>query len=292
VWYARSGTRGATVGEPARYTTLELSPDGGKAAVTVVDPVSTLNQVWMLDLVRGIPTRFTFGDSDNIWAVWSPDGSRVLFHSTRSGGNLAVFQKAADGTGETKLIKKIEGVSFGCVDWSPDGETLICAESDPKSGNLDLLLVPLSPDAETQRLTDTPFTEGWAQISPDGRWLAYGSDESGVYEIYVRPFSLSAGKWQVSTAGGTKPRWGPDGRELFFLAPDSTLMAAQLEPSRTSLTVTRVEPLFKADFAELSAAYPYDVSPDGERFLVIVEPDEAASSPITLVINWTADLER
>ena len=129
-------------------------------------------------------------------------------------------------------------------------------------------------------------------MSPNGRWLAYRSDESGVEEVYVRPFPLRGGKRQVSSSGGRQPRWGPDGKELFYLGAENTLMVAQLEPGERSLKVGKVEPLFQASFTQSPEGLSYDISPDGQRFLVNVTPEQERESPITVVVNWTAELNQ
>ncbi|MCZ6779706.1 MAG: hypothetical protein O7F16_12185, partial [Acidobacteria bacterium] len=179
-----------------------------------------------------------------------------------------------------------------CESWSPDGRHLVCVGIDPGgSTNWDIYLLSLSEDAELTPLIQTPSDENWPQVSPDGRWLAYTSNESGAEEVYVRPFPLRGGKWQISTSGGTKPRWGPDSKELFYLDTKNTLTVARLEPGERSLKVGKVEPLFQVSFSRFQG-WPYDIAPDGQRFLASVSREQAGVSPITVVINWAADLKK
>ncbi len=290
VWYDRSGTQLGIVGEPALYTELSLSPDGTTAVATIADAETGNSDLWMVDLARGIRTRFTFDESYDAAGSWSPDGTRIVFSSNRL-RSWTVFEKPADGSGEAEFIHEIEDGELQCS-WSPDGQHLVCTGEDPnaKTGN-DIYLLSLSEDAELTHLIQTPFVENWPRVSPDGRWLAYTSDESGVEEVYVRPFPRRGGKWQVSSSSGTMPRWGSDGKELFYLDPENTLMVAQLEPGERSLKIGQVEKLFQASFTRGTEGWPYEIAPGGQRFLANVSREQADVSPITVVVNWTADLE-
>jgi Tol biopolymer transport system component len=289
VWYDRSGAQVGIAGDPARYRNHRISPDGTTALVVIEDPEAGNADLWMVDLVRGIRTRFTFEDSDDRVGIWSPDGSRVVFSSNRE-GSYSIFQKPADGSGEAKFIQEIEGGLLFCSSWSPDGQHLVCGGID-LSGKTswDIFLLSLSEDAELTSLIQTPFLERWPQVSPNGRWLAYISNESGIEEVYVRPFPLRGGRWQVSSSGGTKPRWGPDGKELFYLDRENMLTVTRLEPGERSLKVGKIEPLFQGSFARI-VGWPYDIAPDGQRFLANVSQEREVFSPITVVVNWTADL--
>jgi serine/threonine-protein kinase len=289
VWYDRSGEQAEIVGEPAIYQDHSISPDGTTALATIAEPETGNVDLWMVDLARGIRTRLTFNESNDLAGVWSPDGTRLVFTSDRR-GNFSAFRKPADGSGDAEFIQEMEGSDLYCLSWSPDGQHLACQGHDP-TGSIDIYLLSLSEDAELMPLIKTPFVENWPQISPDGRWLAYTSDESSDDEVYVRPFPLRGGKWQISTSGGTHPRWGPDGKELFYLAPGGTLTMAQLEPGERSLKVGKARPLFQASFTQ-SDGWPYDISPDGQRFLATVSGEQAAGSPITVVVNWTAELNQ
>jgi hypothetical protein len=151
--------------------------------------------------------------------------------------------------------------------------------------------LPLSGDHKPVRFLNTKFEEGFGQFSPDGRWVAYRSDESGRSEVYVAPFPGPGGKWQISTAGGTLPRWRRDGTEIFYLAPDDTMMAATVDGKGATFEVHAVKPLFETHIA-MGGRYQYAVSADGQRFLINTVPEQAASAPITVVLNWTAGLKK
>jgi Tol biopolymer transport system component len=293
-WYDRSWAQKDTVGEPADYRDVSLSRDGATAAVSIYDEKTDSLDLWMVDLVRGIRTRFTFEDSQEILAIWSPDGAQVAFSSDRR-GSVGTFQKTADGSGEAEFIQEIEGHEMYCTSWSPDGQQLACGALDAsgKTG-WDIFLLSVSENANLTPLIQTRFNEDWPAFSPDGRWLAYMSNESGTGEIYVRPFPIKGGKWQVSVAGGTQPQWGQEGKELFYLAPGGILTVAQLEPGEKSLKVGHIESLSPTGILGFSGlgGRPYNVAPDGQRFLVIEPVEQSGVPPVTLVVNWTAELNK
>ncbi|MCZ6778564.1 MAG: protein kinase [Acidobacteria bacterium] len=291
VWYDRSGNQEGTVSEPAMYSDHSLSPDGTTAVVTISELETGTQDLWMIDLDQGTRTRLTFNDADDAWAAWSPDGARVALASNRR-GNWAVFQKPSDGSGESEFIQEIVGGELFAMSWSPDGQHIVCLGLDPAGETgLDLYLLSMSEDPDLAPLVQTPASEQSPQVSPDGRWLAYASNESGERQIYIQPFPLGGGKWQVSSSGGKKPRWGTDSRELFYLDTKNTLMAARLVPGERSLKVGQVEPLFQANFAEF-VGWPYDFSSDGQRILAAISREQTGVAAITVVINWTAELER
>ena len=220
------------------------------------------------DLVRNIPTRFTFDPGRDNYPVWSPDGERVVFTSYRD-GNPNVFWKAADGTGEAERLTT-GATSQISSSWSPDGTTLVLAVQHPET-QFDIAV--LSPDGEhvSETLIQTEFSEYYPEVSRDGRWLAYVSDESGQREVYVRPFpNTDTGKWQVSRGGGQRPAWAPDGRELFYRRlADSAMMAVPIETEPTFAPGNPVVLFDAAAFPVVGGPRRYDVAPDGQRFLMI-----------------------
>jgi Tol biopolymer transport system component len=250
--------------------------------------------VWLLDLERdGLPTRFTFDPANDVAPVWSPDGSRVVFSSDRK-GKLDLYQKASAGVGGEEVLLADEGNNVS-ANWSPDGRFLLY---DRVGLNADMWVLPLAGDRKPFPFLRTSANEFDGHFSPDGRWVAYRSDESGRAEVYVVPFggtgSASGAKRQVSTGGGNFPRWRKDGREIFYVTspPDATLMAAAVTARDTAFDVGTVERLFALRLPATQGLF-YDVSPDGRRFLVNMPPEvTTAPAPITVVVNWTAGLRR
>lgn len=291
-WFDRSGKQLGVLGEPADYADLALSPDGARAAVSIRDPARRSRDIWLYDVTRRLRTRFTFDPSDDVVSMWSPDGGRIVFNSARS-GRADLYQKPSSGSRADELF--LEDGNFGKFPygWSPDGRFFLYASapSTPGTGN-DLYALPLFGDRKPVVFLQTRFNEAWARFSPDGRWVAYHSDESGRGEVYATSFPKAEGKWQISTAGGNLARWRRDGREIFYLAPDNTLMAAQVNGQGSAFEVGPVRPLFRTRAKTIDTRYAYDVSADGQRFLVITPVEQTSSAPITLVVNWPALLKK
>jgi Tol biopolymer transport system component/predicted Ser/Thr protein kinase len=215
VWVNRNGAE-QPLAVPARaYRGLRLSPDGRRVAMAV-DEQET--QVWLYDLTRETPTRLTFEGNANAYPAWTPDGNRIAFTSKSKEGPQDLFWQLADGSGGLERLTTSEYVPFS-MSWSPDGQMLAFVEINPTTG-YDIWVLRMS-DRKAQPFLRTPFTEGAPRFSPDGRWLAYVSDESGRFEIYVQPYPGPGGKWQISTEGGTEPMWNPNGRELFYRSGDN-----------------------------------------------------------------------
>ncbi|HEY3125245.1 MAG TPA: hypothetical protein VGK70_14435, partial [Thermoanaerobaculia bacterium] len=259
--------------------------DGTRLAEGRVDPESTTSDIWLTDLTRNVSSRFTFDPADDVDPVWSPDGKRLFFASSRDGvQNL--YQAASDRPGSEELLLRSAAWKVA-DDVSPDGRFLIY-ETTSLNTRIDLWILPLSGDRTPKPYVVTPFAEFSAQFSPDGRWVAYMSNESGREEVYVQPFPGPGGKWQVSTAGGSMPRWRRDGKELFYFGVDGRLMATTvaLGPSFESRTPTA---LFKVSLP--SPDRQYDVISNGSRILVNRISGEAEGAPITVVLDWAAGLE-
>ena len=292
VWVDRQGNEELVAAEPRRYSALRLSPDGERAAVVVLGGDGN-QDVLIYDLARDIPTRLTFDQASDSFPVWSPDGERVVFASTR-GGSRNLFWKAADGTGEAERLTTSEMDQFSSS-WSSDGTALVIAEMHPQTG-LDITVLAMDDERASATLIETEFTEAFPEISPDGRWMAYNSTESGQFEIYVRPFpNVDAGRWQVSRGGGRKPVWAPDGRELFYRRPnDLAMMVVSLETEPT-FRPGNPEVLFEAaDFPEVTGPRWFDIAPDGQRFLMTKQggmtSEDTAPPQINVVQNWFQEL--
>ena len=297
VWVDREGREEAVDAEPGRYQGLRVAPDGERAAVVVVDGDDNTDVV-IYDLTRDIPTRFTFDPASDSFPVWSPDGERVVFASTRE-GTYNLFWKAADGTGETEQLTTGTATAQYSSSWSRDGTALFFAEIDPQKGTgLDIGVLAMDDERALETLIETEFADAFPEISPDGRWMAYHSTESGQFEIYVRPFpNVDTGRWQVSRGGGRKPVWAPDGRELFYRRPDDlAMMVAPIETEPT-FRPGNSEVLFEAtDFPVVTGPRRFDIAPDGQRFLMIKEGrttlEDAAPPQINVVLNWSEELKR
>ena len=287
VWFDRQGHEIARLAEAAAWFYPRLSPDGQRLAIARGIADTTVEDIWMIDLARNVTTRMTVDPADDAAPVWSPDGTRLVFNSSRKGAAADLYMMRADQPGSEELLVGSEPPKLADT-WSPDGRFLIFEVNSPQSRQ-DLRLLPLEGDRKPVPFLATPFNELNARFSPDGRWVAYTSDVSGTSEIYVRPFHESGGTWRVSNRGGQTPTWKGDGREIYYLAPDSVLMAAPVTGAAPFQTGTPT-PLFKVAVSD--AADPqFDVSPDGKRFLVN-EQISLKEEPITVLVNWTAALKK
>ena len=286
VWVNRRG-EAQVLAAPARaYVFPRLSPDGKQVGVATTEQES---QVWLYDLSRETLTRFTFDGTLNLNTVWTPDGKRILFQSNKDGPPNVYWQQA-DGSGGLERLTNSEFVHFP-MSMSPDGQFLAYGEINPTTG-YDLWVLRLK-DGQAQPFLRTPFTESVPQFSPDGHWLAYISNESGRYEVYVQPYPGPGGKWQISTDGGTEPVWNPNGRELFY-RDGSKMMSVEIS-TQTGFTTGKPHMLFEGPYLPSPATTPnYDVSRDGQRFLMLKSSatGEEAATQINVVFNWCEELKR
>jgi Tol biopolymer transport system component len=233
-------------------------------------------------------TRFTFYPGINSFPVWSPDGSRIVWVSTREDGRNRFYQKAASGVGQEEPLLNISGVPY---DWSRDGRFIIYSQSDLKT-RWDVWVLPLDGEQKPFPFLQTDAYESTARLSPDGRWLAYVSDESGRFEVYVQRFPAHGSKRQVSTGGGAGPHWRRDGKELFYYAADGKLMAMPVGSGESFEMGTAVA-LFEFRFGSVApTSAPYTVTGDGQRFLVNAIVDAEPRAPLTVVVNWAAGARR
>jgi serine/threonine protein kinase/Tol biopolymer transport system component len=286
VWFDRSGRSLGSIGEPGRYANPVLSPDEQRVAVSRQDALGAQSNVWVIDLRRRVPSKLTFGETSEGMPVWSPDGRRVVYRSGRS-----LVMKASNGTGpEERLAEHLTNFD-NPLDWSSDGKLLFTSFDSTSSTDLWLW----SLDGDQKRVPLPRSGSRWgvqAQISPGGRWLAYASNESGRYDVYVRPFPSGEGKWLITPSGGSEPSWRRDGKELYYLAADGSLVAVPVttkpafEPGTpTRLFETKMSTLVNTSFTRNQ----YVASADGQRFLV----NQATGTPasIVVVVDWPAGLK-
>ncbi len=286
VWYDREGRRMGTLGPAADYADVSLSPDARRVLVSIGEPPTMNRDLWIFDVARGIRTRFTVGPEPEAHNIWSPDGSRIVFDSRRK-GHRDMYQKASNGVGEEEVLLEDE-FDKNPISWSPDGRFIMYIRRS--DGTVNLWVLPLDGDRKPFPFRESAFFDVPGMFSPDGRWVAFGSNESGRTEIYVSPFPGPVEKSQVSVAGGRNPQWRGDGKEIFYLSPDNTLMAVAVSVNRGRFEVGEVKALF--ELGPVGPRVSYDVSPDGQRILAVKKKTETASVPLTLVINWPALLKQ
>lgn len=285
-WYDRAGTKLGTVGPPLRATEPYLSPDESHVLFYQWENVVGLSDEWLLDLSSGRLSRFTFDPSDDNTSAWSRDGSRIVWSSIRSGW-YELYQKSANGAGTDEPLLVDHTTKFP-DNFSPDGRYLLYDLYS--SSGADLWVLPMTGDKKPFPYLQTAANEAHGCFSPDGRWIAYTSDESGKTEIYVQGFpATSGGKWQVSTAGGDQPQWRKDGKELFYVAPDQTLVSVEVRSSQSGFSSGTPKTLFHATIHSgiTTTRNDYLVTADGQRFLINTPLEDTARLPITVVLNWT-----
>jgi serine/threonine protein kinase len=290
-WMDRDGKDLGSITAEGDYADFRLSMDEKRLAASLLN-LKTGADIWLTDIARGSTLRFTFGPRINASAIWSPDGKWIAYRKLRQ--VTEVYQKSASGGGaETSLSEAMAGQPFNPLptDWSPDGKHIIFSILQ---SNTQLWVLPLASaggDGKPFRFGDSPANQMHGNLSPDGRLLAYSSDESGRFEVHVQTFPPSDRKWQISTAGGSEPRWRGDGHELFYLAGDRKLMAVAVE---SGPSFGAPKPLFQARVQPgvTSERMNYVPSRDGRRFLVNTQTGDPPPNPITVVLNWAAGLKK
>jgi Tol biopolymer transport system component len=291
-WIGRNGTRLGAVGEPGLYRNPVLSPDGARVALEMTDRQSGTQDIWLMELNRDVLSRFTFHPANDIYPVWSPDSSRIIFGSDRLTGLVFnLYQKVANGGDEeTRLVNLNE--EMAPYSWSSDGRYIMFRRG--LANQRDIGILSLADRSARAFLPPRPNQNG-AFVSPDGRWVAYQSVESGQVEVYVRTFPVPSGKWQISQGGAVFPRWRRDSKELYYYASDGRVMAVSIGGT-TTLEVGTPVPLFEARMlggptTGVNMRGQYATS-DGQKFLVNVPIEDAASTPMTVVLNWTSTLKK
>ena len=291
VWVDREGNEEPVAAEPRPYTFVRLSPDGRRVVAEVRDPDNV--DVVIYDLVRDTATRFTVDPGTDVRPIWTPDGERVVFGSRRE-NTTNLFWKAADGTGQVEHLAPSTNPRWPSS-ISPDGGTLVFVERG--DNRLDVGGLSMDGEPVVEWLLKTESEEGAAEISPDGNWLAYVSDESGQPEVYVRPFpNASDGLWKISSDGGIGPAWGPDGQELFYQSfpqdDGRVAMIGVTVDTEEGFSPGTPSMLFEGPYLGPFFTRSYDISPDGQRFLMVTAPVDDESPQIILVQNWHEELKR
>ena len=295
-WFDRTGQSLGRVGQPQAYgaNSPKLSPDGKR----LVDArgLTGGEDVWLWDFAAATSTRFTFDPARDTSPIWTPDGRQIIFRSDRN-GRYRFYKKNSTGAGEEEVIFESDTQTIlQLQDLTADGRTLLYVAPGENTG-LDLWALPLANGGDRKPFSylQTPFNESQAQVSPDGRWVAYTSNELGRDEIFLQTFPQPGSKRQVSSGGGVQPRWRADGRELFYLALDQKLMAVTITPG-DHLELGTPAALFQTRLTTTGSGAPdfrqlYDVTSDGRRFLLSLPPDQLGP-PITVILNWTAGLQK
>jgi Tol biopolymer transport system component len=289
-WVDRRGQITGVVGPPGNYFSPRLSHDGTRIAYDRSEETTDSGDIWVMDVERGISNRLTFDPRNESSPIWSPDDRQLLFFGDYP-GRSDLFTVAADGTGTPEMLFSNGGSNMP-ADWSSDGRYALVQTSAGMGKGLTDLQIYSFDENKLSAWLDTTFTEKQARLSPDGRWVAYESNESGRLEVYVRGFPPRGGKWRVSTDGGVSSTWSRNGKELFYIAPDNTLMSVPITAGETFQTGPPT-PLFKlpGTLLSLSVTGQYDVAPDGRRFLMNFNRETEGQKLITLVANWTSLLQ-
>lgn len=287
VWFDRGGREMGEIGTAGEHYDPRLSPDGQKVAMTTTDRQTGSGDLWIHDLARDTRTRFTVGASDDSVPVWSPDGRQLAFFSCCESGKSTLRIKDLSDTTSTGQSPFQSGFNVP-FDWSSDGRFILYSQNEPTTTQ-DVWVLPLSGEQKPFPFLQTQFDEKFARFSPDGRWVAFMSNESGRDEVYVTRFDQPGEKWRISTAGGRSPRWRRDGKELFYLAADKKMMSVIIKSGAETFEAGAPTALFKVDSI---LEGDYDVTADGQRFLINNSVAGAQSQPFTIVLNWAADLKR
>jgi eukaryotic-like serine/threonine-protein kinase len=290
-WFSRSGT---PIGPLTSAATVlghsEISPDGRSVAVDTGTLTGTTD-IWIVDVERGVADPLTSRNGADWVPEWSPDGKRIAFTTDRedASGRYQIYATDLQSGGAVEPLL-VNEQSKHHMTWSPDGKQIVY-EVDNAGRSYDLWVLPLEGNSKPYELLATRFVEGQPRFSPDGRWLAYISDASGQMEVYVNEFRKELGRpVRVSTAGGISPRWREDGKEMYYLASDGTIMAVPVEATGDEFRPGNPKALFKTPLTGLSSTVHFTVTGDGERFLLAMPPVDEQNKPLTVVLNWTEEL--
>ncbi len=293
VWMGKDGRTLGSIDPPAVTLGPRLSPDGSRLLVSRFDPSSGNADLWIVELGRNLATRFTFDPAYELDSIWSPDGREIVFASIR-GGVFNLYRKPVTTSGEERRMTNSKSAQHP-MDWSRDGSYLLYQQREPSTSE-DLWVMPMKERGEPIPFARTEFSERHGQFSPSGRWIAYDTDETGVYQVYIRAFPPGAAggaKYQISSAGGSEPRWRGDGKEIFYVSSTRKMMSVAVTESPAGLQFGQATELFDAPLLYANNfSFFYDVTSDGQRFLLLSPVQDVSSSAYSLILNWPAKLKK
>lgn len=285
IWFDRHGKQTGLVGPPDLVANPKLSPDGRRVAVDQTDTDGRHVNIWIHELASDAVARIGFGPWLEQVTVWSPDSKQVMYTANEK-LFFSIYLKNSDGSGSAQSIMDFGSPQQGPWDWSHDGKYVLARK------DRELWYITM-PDRQSHPLLQSPWLIRNAQFSPDGKFVAYATSETGNWEVYVSPFPDFTSKWQVSRGGGEEPRWRRDGKELFYLAPDGRLMAADVK-SAAGFEAGPPTALFQTHPRQPNSAmdfFSYDVTADGQKFLVNTKVDSSNSAPLSVILNWSSEIE-
>jgi eukaryotic-like serine/threonine-protein kinase len=292
LWFDRDGKQTGSIAQVDRYLSPALSPDGNRLAVMIFTGSQGIGDIWIFDLTRGTSTRLTFGSESHANPMWSSDG-KTVYYSSNSKGSSHIYAKAADGSGPERVVLETSETVEIPESASGDGRYLAFERRDQSKSETGyhLWALPLFGDGKPFPIVQDAFDEGSPAVSPDGKWMAYQSSESGRRDIYITAFPAGGAKWQVSSNGGTSARWRRDGKELFFLDPTDKIVAVDVNASGNAVRLGTPHDLFQT--VGIQREYgPFDVTADGKKFVLNSGNLREGSEPFTLFLNWTAELKK
>jgi Tol biopolymer transport system component len=286
-WLDRKGNRLGTVGDPGEYYSPALSPDGRTLAVGRRDPATQTRDIWLIDLVRGTQSPFTFDPADDMNPTWSPDGTQIVFSSTQR-GQRDIYEKAAGGIGEERLVLDL-AVEKNVEYWSPVAKLLLFNVL-PDNGTRQVWALPIEGEGKPHAVLSGPADISSSPLSPDGKFIAYQTSESRRYDIFIQNFPPAADRWPISTAGGMYPQWRRDGKELFYIA-GSRLMAVDIRVDGSRLDPGIPHVLIEAPFMTVGRNQ-FVPSLDGQRFLAVLQAQQTSGLSMTVELNWMSRLKQ
>jgi len=288
-WFDRTGNKIESIGQLGKYYDIDLSPDETKIAYSFIDEGESDTDIWIYDLKRNVPTRLTFETGRERRPLWSPDGKKVYFASMRDGQYFKIYGKNANGSGDDELVYATDSSHVSPGDFNPDGSKLLF--HSVKDG-WDIGILSMTDSNRVDMLVNSSFFEGMPKVSPNGQYVAYVSSESGQSEVYVRRLDGTSGKWQISTENASNPRWNGDGRELYYLTIDYKMMAVEINAGADFEAGNPVELFEQRLHYPNNVSFPYDVTADGQKFLLNVPLSESDPGEIVVVQNWAEEFRK